>query len=480
MGNTESSIDGDTELAVRYHYKTENGGEVTIHDKIIPHQVLEVSQNVSNLGLKNAFKKKVASSSRQDRALASLAYFMLTSTDQSRFRKNGDQFTIENEDIFVLTAIGYTKRVLEEISRNESLIHKPNEHNHIPLYLAARSGFYDLTKILLVRGSPINYQQVNSSTALHGAAYFGQTETVQLLLQWGADPTISNKWNHTPEDEAANGKIKKVFKTLKTDHIQLLQDSLTKAGIAHKVHEVTYGSDIIAKEVSINNRRIPYDWIMAWHGTKFKYLESIALNGLLPSGYTIPGGREIKPRSRHYKMGRKYYDVENWASAVFVSPSLRYAAHPCYAERVFAEKALEKRVLWCVVLKVFFSPSLRHNSFKPTTTIKHSLIKGEPNTPECRIPVALEDPGLETSGNVELLNLEGEPNAPEYDIPTTEEDDVIVRIGSGNEIKSHIIVQSIMFIKVDFLENFSKYSERLPDMTYEYFKNIFSSVEDDS
>ena len=92
--------------------------------------------------------------------------------------------------------------------------------------------------------------------------------------------------------------------------------------------------------------------------------------------------------------------------------------------------------------------------FKPTTTIKHSLIKGEPNTPECRIPVALENPGLETSGNVELLNLEGEPNAPEYDIPTTEEDDVIVRIGSGNEIKSHIIVQSIMFIKVDFLEKF--------------------------
>ncbi len=53
------------------------------------------------------------------------------------------------------------------------------------LYLSTRNGYFDLTEYLLKKGININEIQKDGSTALHGAAFYGQELVVQLLLEHG-------------------------------------------------------------------------------------------------------------------------------------------------------------------------------------------------------------------------------------------------------------------------------------------------------
>ena len=98
-----------------------------------------------------------------------------------------------------------------EIKKDKSLLTRTNDHNHTLLYLAARSGFYYTTEALLKMGALVNEKQVDGSTPLHGASYYGQRLIVGLLLRYGTDPTIKNKWGNTPVNEAATDEIKQAI-----------------------------------------------------------------------------------------------------------------------------------------------------------------------------------------------------------------------------------------------------------------------------
>ena len=60
---------------------------------------------------------------------------------------------------------------------------------------------------------------------------------------------------------------------------------------------------------------------------------SILKTGLKEPGEKDANGKTINVRDNHYKINNTYYGVENWAKAIFVSPSLLYASDICYAER---------------------------------------------------------------------------------------------------------------------------------------------------
>ena len=462
MGNQVQANKENEENQSKYHYQTDNGGIVEIQERTNPYNQLGIQENISGpkVIIRKAFKAKATSQRRQDRAMASLAYYMITSRSRQCFKKTGSEFIITNEDIFLLTAIGHTSRVVEMITQDNQLILAQNEHGHIPLYLAARSGFYDLTSILISKDSSINHQQVDGSTALHGAAFYGQTEIVKLLLECGADPVIKNKWNNSPCDEAASIEIKNVFQTYHQDKISKFQEALASKNVYKRFRPVMYVNELIAKEIIINEDTPPDDWIMAWHGTKYKYLPSIAEHGLQPPGTELPNGETIATQKNHYKLGATYYDIKDWAGATFVSPSLRYAAHDAYAERILSEK-----IRYCVVLKVFFHPSVPHTKHKPTLK-KYDRALEESTNPEYRL--TNDTPP-------------GEPDAPEYSIPASE-DDVIVRINDSSrqnvsessEFSRNVIVKSIFFIKVDFLDNFNKMISHDPELSYNDIKYIFS------
>lgn len=157
--------------------------------------------------------------------------------------------------------------------------------------------------------------------------------------------------------------------------------------------------------------------VPAWHGTKFKFLESIIRYGLRPSGSKLSNGITINVNPGHIPLNYSVSGIVQWAKAVFVSPSIFYAANPVYAQRINSQ--LNRR---CVLVEVRIRPGtfISH----PSTVLKYTGVKGEPNNVEYRIKV-------------------------------NSDNDLIYRVPS----EKNIFVTSITFVKAKFLENINYYYE---------------------
>ena len=414
-------------------YTAAGGGRVEVPKYIWPHSELHVAVSASRGEIKDAFRRAATQASRQHRAMASLSYHILTSTISRYDDKGGGCFEIGDRaisDVFVLAAAGDTKRLLCEISRNKALLKSADEHGRTLLYLTARSGFYDTTEALLKEGAPVNEKQVDGSTPLHGASFYCQRLIVELLLKYGADPGIKNKWGNTALDEAS-GELKAVISACKTDGISKIVTSLISSNLVHKTRFIEYKGKVVAREVQRNSdlldsstknrwNYIQASWHLAWHGTKAKYLSSILRNGLMPSGTRLSDGSSIEPPDNHYKLGETRFGIYDWARAVFLSPSILYASHACYSERVFSNSSEQ----WCIVIKAYVKPA-SYTEHDPTV-FKYEPIDGEPDQPEYRIDV---------KGNDKVLRVESARN---------------------------VVVFSLLFISLDILENSSiTYAELL-------------------
>ena len=89
--------------------------------------------------------------------------------------------------------------------------------------------------------------------------------------------------------------------------------------------------DISEKRILILNNSLPldyYKWIPAWHGTQFKYLESIIEYGLkLPGSYLKSGN--ITPNAKDIPFTNEVLGINNWENAIFASPNIHYALKYC-------------------------------------------------------------------------------------------------------------------------------------------------------
>ena len=350
-----------------------------------------------------AFKMRITQSVRQNRAMASVAYHMLTTTGGRYDQKCGlDEFVIKKPDHFVLAACGHTGALASEIRDRKDLLKDKDERGRTLLYIASRSGFHDMCELLLENGaSMINEVQSTGSTPLHGAAYYGHTLIVELLLQHGAKTNIKNKFGKTALDENAKPEIQSLLQTASKDKILSLTAELRGKNLVHRVRLVKYQQEVIAKELLRDQStldegtRAQWDdictnWESAWHGTRSRYLESIIKNGLRPSA----GPSGIKPEAGLYELNESYLDVSDWEAAIFLSPSVLYASNEAYSERVLSESQL-----WCVLVKVY----CKTGSYKSYN-------------PEMHVPV---------------------------------KDFRILRVESAKDV----VVYSLMFVRCDFLEN---------------------------
>ena len=420
-------------------YKAEGGGSVSVPKILDPYEILGISRSTSFVDTKMVLRQQITQPRRQVRALASLAYHMITSTNCRRYLKHGTHFEIQKPDIFFFAAIGYTEKVIDEISKNPSLLDSVDELKRTVLYLAARCGFYDTTKALIGKGASVNQKQAGDSTPLHGAAFYGHSLVVKLLLVHGADPSLKNKLGSTPADESS-AEMKQIFENFEKDPISIIVSTLSSF-TEENVLSTDYAGKVIAREVfrskkvlnsRTNNKwdEIYQQWEVAFHGTKFDYLESIVKYGLLPSGAKLPNGEVIKPPSNHVQLGKAFSGISDWAKAIFVSPSVLYAAHAQYSERIPTEDSQ-----WCVVLKVLIKPS-SYDSFNPTVIFE---------------------------------KMDGEPNDTEYRVKDKDRSDSIFRIfsrASSEDLESsrNVVVQSVLFIDLNFLENLNENNLRYEDV----------------
>ena len=433
LGGVDYSLGGvDYSLS----YLSPSGAIISVPSEINPYLSLGVDQNSSIQEIKICFVQRLKSVNRGERVIASLSYYMITSKSELFSKNSALRYKIAKHhgNIFLFATVGNTQRLMAAISKDKSLLTLTNEHQHTVLYLAARSGYHDTTLALIKAGAPVNHQQVDGSTPLHAASFYGQQEIVEMLLEYGADPAIKNKFGSTPVEEAHDENIKEVFKKFTEDNILKIIVPMITSEDALNVGKVEYNGELVAKQVHRRLDAATLDairtWKMGWHGTKSEHLASIFKYGLKPSGTTLPSGEEIVPPSNHFGLDYATKEHPHWSKAIFVSPSLLYACHGCYAEEIVSES---KR--WCVVVMTRVKPG-SYTTHPPTTS--HEFSKDEPQDSEFRIPTA----GAET------------------------EEDLVLRI----EASSNVVVTSCAFISVLFLEEFKT---RHADMKYDDLEKLF-------
>ena len=162
--------------------------------------------------MKQAFRKKIKESGRQNQALASLANHMLTSTDAERYQRHKNNlFTIKNRDHFTIASYGNTDELKVLIRRDNSLLAASDEHGRTLLYFACKSGFDDMVETLLREGANVNKIQRDKNTPLHVAAFYDHRSVIQLLLDYGARTDIKNGLNQTALQESNSTEIKNLI-----------------------------------------------------------------------------------------------------------------------------------------------------------------------------------------------------------------------------------------------------------------------------
>ena len=400
-------------------------------ERINPYEVLKVSQNCSIGESKNAYMRLATYPDRNIRTKACLAYDVLCNKD--KYIKEGNYFRVKNKDCFYYTVIGDLNSLKKSIEKNKNLLNKKDGLKRSLLYLSARNGYFNLTEYLIKKGININEVQKDGSTALHGAAYYGQELIIQLLIENGIDTKIRNNFGSTADEEAKTPFIRELILKSNEDKIMTLFHLLYNKGYISNIIPIKKKDIIVAQKLICSKKMLPFNssqiyknWIPVWHGTKYKNLESIIKNGLRASGTTLSDGTKINPLSSHIPLNQTFSGINNWAKAIFVSPSIFYASDASYAERILSidsnSKYNNNSDRWAVLVEARVKP----NSF----TMHNSTIWRD-------------------------KNIEGEPVKVEYRVESNTSDDLIYRVESDK----NIFVVSVSFVLVKFLENVKEYCE---------------------
>ena len=395
----------------------------SIEESINPFTVLNISKDASVQECRRAYMKLATNPDRDTRAKACLAYDILC--NKEKYEKSGNNYKVKKKDCFYYTVIGDLTSLKIAISKNKNLIYEKDGLGRSLLYLAARNGYFNLTEYLIKKGSNINEVQKGGSTALHGAAFYGQELVVQLLIEYGIDINIKNEFDSTAAEEAKTPLIKELILKSAEDRILNLFHDLHSKGLVSNLVMIKKKGSIVAKKLMCSEKILPHNfsyinknWIPVWHGTKFKFLESIVVNGLKPSGSKLKNGQEITPLPGHISMDETVSGIKNWAKAIFVSPSIFYASDAVYAERINSSS-----YRWAVLIEARVKPGsyTGHNS----TVVGYNAKNGETANVEYRVEVKDDDK------------------------------DIIYRVGSDK----NVIVKAITFVKVKFLENVEDFCE---------------------
>ena len=318
--------------------------------RVNPFLTLGLPRGASPSQTKKVFREKLIEA-RNDadlRARICLAYDVIVNKDYYDECEK-DTFKLKKDLIkswtvaYYYTVVGNSYNLIKEIEDNPLLLNYKDPLKRNLLYIAARNGHTRICEYLINKGMEINDIQSTGSTPLHGAVYYGQTNVVKLLLNYGAKTNIKNNFNHFPIDEASIDEIKNLLKETEEDPIVNLFNTLKNKNIAKSLIPISSQGNIIAKKITCKLNNLPNnhkfddvnnEWITAWHGTNFTCLESIAEIGLKPAGGALKDGQELKVCISHISREKTVDKIKDWANAIFVSPSIFYCGYPAYAKEI--------------------------------------------------------------------------------------------------------------------------------------------------
>ena len=347
-------------------------------DELDPYKVLNIPYNASHLQTKSAFKLQLHNTNKQSTCLA---YDMIC--NKKNYIKINNIYKVKNKDQFYYCHVGGFDELKYIIEKKPSLINKKDNLGRSLLYIAARNGYIDICEYLLRKGANVNEKQNTDSTPLHGASFYGNIFVVRLLLEYGAQTNIKNIYSNYPENESKVPSIINNIKKYKGDIISILLECLIEKSLSIgmkilKNNGIVVGKKILRNKSLIGMSYIKKDWIFCWHGTKYNALESIMKFGLLAPGSKLENGVELEPQKNHIGSHQPLDSFNDWAKAIFVSPSILYALDSCYSQKIDSEG--EK---WNILIETKVRPQSYHQHVSTVGTYKHS--KYDPKYIEYRV-----------------------------------------------------------------------------------------------
>ena len=114
-------------------------------------------------------------------------------------------------NLFEASALGLREKVVDHVERDPALINSYSHDGWTPLHLAAFFGQRETAETLLDRGADVNARSHNlkfgkENTPLHAAAANRQTKTAELLMDRGAEIDARDGSGFTPLALAAGTK----------------------------------------------------------------------------------------------------------------------------------------------------------------------------------------------------------------------------------------------------------------------------------
>lgn len=294
--------------------------------KLNPYKVLNIQ---CKKDARKNFIWLLRGSNEEQKPILCLAFDMIC--NESKYNVSNGIYTPKIKDEFYYTNIGDLNGLKNLIDvKNKKKLNVDDSLNRTILYLASRNGYFHIVDYLINIGTDLNKVQNSGSTPLHGAAYYGHESIVKILLENGCSPYIKNQYGNLAESEAYKGSIKSLItnsynnKILNLYHILYSERKVSNfIPIKNKKDGKTICYKLICKNEF--NTQQKNDYVVAWHGTKFKNLKSIVMKGLKPSGAKISDKSIILPAEYHIPLNVALDGIDNWANAVFVSPNFNYS-----------------------------------------------------------------------------------------------------------------------------------------------------------
>ena len=366
---------------------------------INPFKILGISENENYTQemLINDFEKKI----KKEGYL--LSCFVLY--NKEKYSRIDNNFLI-NKDAFyyvIKNDLNNLKKLYEE---NKFILAQKDNIMRTLLHYSVIGNNYEISEFLLKNG--INYDDPDCcegqipSTALQ----YADEKHRELLEKFGAKIERYNMGNYNLQG----------INSIKSNDINIidsLYEDLLKKKIIEKMIDIKKNDEIIGKKLIRSKNLIKCKekinkFEKVYHGTRFVSIEFILNYGLHNFG---------EPLNNHIQLGIKNDNIDDWANAIFVSPSIFYASK-------YSELISYKNEEWFILIEARVEP----NSFSTheSTIYGYQFKKDEPKYVEYRI----KDSPI---------------HGPLYDHNIYE--------GFG------VIVTSLIFINKKFLDNIKNYSE---------------------
>ena len=347
-----------------------------------------ISENEKNI---EDFEKKI----KNEKCL--LSCFILYNKD--KFSRIDNNFLV-NKDAFyyVITNDLYNLNKLYE--ENKFILAQKDKIQRTLLHYSVIGGNYEISEFLLKNG--INYDDPDSLKKPSTPLYYADEKLRELLKKYGAK--IFEYYNTANNLRGINP-----IKSNDINIIDSLYDELLKKKIVEKMINLKKNDEVIGKRLIRSKNLIKYEEIKkmekVYHGTRFESIEFILNYGLQNFG---------EPLTNHIHLGLKNDNIDDWANAIFVSPSIFYASK-------YSEIISYKNEEWLILIEAKVKPD--SFSTHESTIYEYQYKKGEPKNVEYRIKADQVDRNYHIS----------------------ERDDVLVT--------------SLLFVKKKLLDNIKEYSE---------------------